>query len=199
MKKIGIFSGSFNPIHNGHLIVAEQMVELTELDEIWFMLTPQNPFKQKKDLLDENKRLEMVKIAIADNNKFKASDFEFNLPKPNYTFRTLVELKEKFGTLYEFSLLIGWDNYLTFDKWKNYIDIINNHKIYIYKRIVEKNKTNLLSHKNFKIVDSPIIEISGTSIRHKIDLNQSIKYLVPAEVEYTIKEKQYYKQELIEL
>lgn len=191
-KKVGIFPGSFNPIHIGHLIVAEQIVNQTALEEIWFMLTPQNPFKVNKELLDENKRLEMVEIAVADNPKFKASNFEFEMEKPNYTYKTLQALNNKYGNEIEFSLLIGYDNYVVFDKWKNYKSIINNFNIYVYKRKINKTHINNIIHDNIKIVDAPAIEVSGTDIRAKIDKNQSIKYLVRREVQQIIEKNSYY-------
>ncbi len=193
-KNIGIFSGSFNPIHIGHLIVAEQIVDLTEIDEIWFMVTPQNPFKINKSLLNEKTRLKLVEIAIADNTKFRASDFEFELERPNYTYKTLNLLNKRYEDQYEFNLIIGWDNYVNFDKWKNYKEIISNYNIYVYKRKVKKTNTNLIESKNIKILDSPEIEVSSTTIRDKIDKSQSIKYLVRREVEEFIKINDLYKK-----
>ncbi len=193
-KQVGIFSGSFNPIHIGHLIVAEQIITLSNLEEVWFMVTPQNPFKLKKNLLNENIRLKLVELAIADNPKFRASDFEFALPQPNYTFNTLNLISEKYKNEIDFSLIIGFDNYVVFDKWKNYKEIINNFNIYVYKRKIKKSYSNLIIHKNIKILDSPEIEVSGTDIRAKIDKNQSIRYLVRRELIEEIEKNGYYKQ-----
>ncbi|WP_034059224.1 nicotinate (nicotinamide) nucleotide adenylyltransferase, partial [Lacinutrix jangbogonensis] len=131
---IGLYFGSFNPIHIGHLIIANQLVENSDLDQIWFVVTPHNPFKKKSTLLDNFQRLEMVYLATKDYNKLKESNIEFNLPQPNYTINTLTYLQEKHPE-HQFSLIMGEDNLKSFHKWKNYEVILENHNIYVYPRI----------------------------------------------------------------
>ena len=136
--KIGIFSGSFNPIHTGHLIIANYLCEFEKLDEIWFVVSPQNPLKSKRDLLSDIHRITMVKKAIRGNRKFKYCDIEFSLPLPSYTVRTLKTLKEKYPEN-EFHLIIGSDNWLIFDRWKDYQEILDNYPIFIYPRLGYEN------------------------------------------------------------
>jgi nicotinate-nucleotide adenylyltransferase len=131
--KIGLFFGSFNPVHVGHMVLANYMLEYTDLDKIWFVISPHNPLKKKSSLLDEKHRLQLVNLAIGDNAKIKASDIEFKLPQPSYTVVTLAYLKEKHPE-YEFALILGEDNLLSFNKWKNYEEILKHHQLYVYPR-----------------------------------------------------------------
>ena len=137
MKKVGLYFGTFNPIHIGHLVIANHMAEYSDLDEIWFVVTPVSPFKKKKNLLANNHRYEMVYLATKDYPKLQPSKIEFDLPEPNYTINTLVHLDEKYGDRYSFSLIMGEDNLKGFHKWKNYEVILENHEIFVYPRLSE--------------------------------------------------------------
>ena len=180
MKKIGLFFGSFNPIHIGHLIIANYIVENTELNQIWFVVSPQNPLKNKATLLNDYQRLTLVKIAIEDNPKFKACDIEFKMPTPSYTYLTLQKLRTKHPK-YAFALIMGMDNLATLNKWKNYKEITENHKIFVYPRNhdeVEITKFN----ENIILTQAPKIEISSSFIRQSIKNNKDVKYLLSPEV-----------------
>jgi nicotinate-nucleotide adenylyltransferase len=190
--KIGLYFGSFNPIHTGHLIIANNIANNTELDEVWFVVSPQNPFKNTNSLLNEQHRLSLVKIAIEGEKKLKASNVEFKLPKPSYTADTLLYLSEKYPK-HIFSIIIGSDSFQNIEKWKNYKYIINNYNIFIYKRpgFQIKNTTE-----NITIVDAPLLEISSTQIRKNIREKKSIRYLVTDAVMEEIENKGYYKNNL---
>lgn len=189
--KIGLFFGSFNPIHMGHLIIANVMAENADLNKVWLVVSPQNPLKPSKGLLHEFDRYDMVKAAIADNYKLEVSDVEFHLPKPSYTIHTLAHLTEKYPGK-EFKLILGEDNLENFTKWKNYEEILRHHGLYVYPR---PNVTNseLKRHANVKMIDAPLLDISATYIRNCIRNNKSIRYLVPDVVEQMIRTKQFYK------
>ncbi|WP_299382658.1 nicotinate (nicotinamide) nucleotide adenylyltransferase [uncultured Lacinutrix sp.] len=179
---IGLYFGSFNPIHIGHLIIANQLVENSDLDQIWFVVTPHNPFKKKSSLLDNFQRLEMVHLATKDYDKLKESNIEFNLPQPNYTINTLTYLQEKHPN-HEFSLIMGEDNLKSFHKWKNYEIILENHNIYVYPRISKGAVDNQFTgHEKINKVDAPIMEISSTLIRNAIKEGKNIKPLLPKNV-----------------
>jgi nicotinate-nucleotide adenylyltransferase len=191
-SKIGLFFGSFNPIHTGHLIIANLMVETTDLKKIWFVVSPQNPFKPSKGLLHEFDRFDMVRAAIHDNYKLEASDIEFNMPKPSYTIHTLVYLQEKHPDK-KFVLVMGEDNLVNFQKWKSHEVILENYGLYIYRR-PGVQLSDLRTHPNVKFVDAPLLDISATFIRNCIRNKQSIRYLVPDAVEQIIQAKGYYLQ-----
>ncbi|GIL23728.1 MAG: putative nicotinate-nucleotide adenylyltransferase [Bacteroidota bacterium] len=190
-QKIGLFFGSFNPIHTGHLIIANIMAENTDLHKVWFVVSPQNPLKPSKGLLHEFDRYDMVKAAIADHYKLEVSDVEFQLPKPSYTIHTLAYLKEKHPAK-EFKVIVGGDNLENFSKWKNHEEILNQHGLYVYKRPGVTN-TPLERHANVHIVDAPLLDISATYIRNCIRQNKSIRYLVPEPVEQLIRQKNFYR------
>lgn len=190
--KVGLFFGSFNPIHVGHLILANAMVENAELDQVWFVVSPQNPFKRKNNLLHEFDRFSMVRQAIADNPKFNASDIEFQMPKPSYTSDTLAWLTDKYPQ-HQFVLIIGEDNLKNFHKWKNHKNILEHYGLLVYPR-PNALKVDLLNHPNVRLIDAPQVEISATFIRNAIKKDKSIKYLVPEEVEAFIKLKKFYKR-----
>lgn len=190
--KIGLFFGSFNPIHIGHLIIANYFAEETDLDQVWFVVSPQNPFKTKNSLLDERHRLYMVNLAIEDNYKLQASNIEFHLPKPSYTIDTLTYLKEKYPD-HEFILIMGSDNLLSFQKWKNYEQILKSHRIYIYTRAEEDKRTYDLPG-DIRFFDVPIINISSTYIRTNISMGKSVRYLVPEKVWQHLIEMNFYKK-----
>lgn len=179
--KIGLLFGSFNPIHIGHLIIANSMIHLAQLDEVWLVVTPQNPFKINADLMDENERMKMVKIAIKDNSKLKSCDIEFNLPKPNYTIDTLIYL-QKAHPENKFYLVIGEDNLVNFDKWKDYNLIFENFEVLVYPRPYTPNSTFKI-HPRVHIYNCPLLDISSTYIRENLKYGKSIKYLVHDEVE----------------
>ena len=191
--KVGLYFGSFNPIHIGHLIIANHIVNNAEVDEVWFVVSPQNPLKESSSLLNEQHRYSLVKIAIEDEKKLKASNVEFSMPKPSYTIDTLIYLSEKFKQQH-FTLIIGSDSYLNFEKWKNYKQIILNYNILIYPRPSFQIKENLPS--SVKIVEAPLLEISSTQIRKHIKNNKSIRYLVTDKVLEQIESSGYYKSKL---
>ncbi len=190
MKKIGLFFGSFNPIHMGHLIIANVMAQNTDLDKVWLVVSPQNPFKPSKGLLHEFDRYDLVKAAIADNFKLEVSDVEFHLPKPSYTIHTLAYLTEKYPNK-EFKVIIGEDNLENFTKWKNHEQILDQYGLYVYPRPHVTN-SDLKRHPQVTIVEAPMIDISATYIRNCIKNNKSIRYLVPETVENMIRMKNFY-------
>ena len=190
-QKIGLFFGSFNPIHMGHLIIANIMAENTDLNKVWFVVSPQNPLKPSKGLLHEFDRYDMVKVAIADNFKLEVSDVEFNLPKPSYTIHTLAYLNEKHPAK-QFKLIVGGDNLENFTKWKNHEEILNQYGLYVYRR-PGVTYTDLERHPNVKMIDAPLLDISATYIRNCLKNNKSIRYLVPEAVEQLIRLKNFYQ------
>ncbi|KAA1246318.1 nicotinate (nicotinamide) nucleotide adenylyltransferase [Aquimarina sp. RZ0] len=193
MKNIGLYFGTFNPIHIGHLAIANHMAEYSDLDEIWMIVTPHNPFKKKSSLLDNHHRLEMVYKATQTYPKLKPSDIEFKLPQPNYTINTLAYLQEKHPD-FCFNLIMGEDNLKSFHKWKNYEVILENHTIYVYPRITKKiAKTDLLSNIKVKKVLAPIMEISSTFIRKAIHEGKNIRPLLSESVWTYIDEMNFYK------
>lgn len=190
--RIGLFFGSFNPIHIGHLVIADVMANQTDIDEVWFVVSPLNPFKSSSTLLHEFDRLKMVERAVADNFKFKASDVEFNMPRPNYTADTLAYLSDK-NPQHDFKLIIGEDNLLHFHKWKNHMSILENFGLYVYPRPqVDKSKIKVI-HENISYVDSPMLDISATFIRSSIRNEHSVQYLLPPSVVDYIKLKKFYQ------
>jgi nicotinate-nucleotide adenylyltransferase len=192
--KIGLYFGTFNPIHIGHLIVANHLVEFSDLDEVWLVVTPHNPHKQKNTLLNDYTRLEMAHLATEDYPKLKPSDIEFKLAQPNYTIDTLVYLEEKYPK-HQFALIMGEDNLDTFHKWKNYEVILDRYSIYVYPRVSEiKKENNLRQHPNVHIIDAPIVEISSTFIRDSIKNKKNIQPLLPKKVWEFIDKNAFYKK-----
>jgi len=175
-KKIGLFFGSFNPVHVGHMIIANFMIEHSDLDSIWMVVSPQNPHKRKRSLASEYDRLHMVNLAIGDLTTIKASDVEFRLPKPSYTIDTLAHLSEKYPKK-EFSLIMGGDNLSSFHKWKNYEMILERHQIFVYQR-PSYELGPLAEHDKVTMLDAPLLSISASYIRQQIKDGKSIKYLV---------------------
>lgn len=188
--KVGLFFGSFNPIHTGHCIIASHIVSNTSLEQVWIVVSPQNPFKTSSTLLNEYDRLHLVRLAIADEKFIKPSDVEFHLAKPSYTIDTLVHLNAKYPS-HQFSVIMGSDSYLNFPRWKNSDMILKHYALIIYRRPGFPVPEDLLS--NVHVVDAPILEISATHIRHTIREQQSIRYLVPDAVKDEIQRNGYYR------
>lgn len=189
---IGLFFGSFNPIHIGHLVIADVMADQTDLDQVWFVVSPLNPFKSSSSLLHEFDRLKMVELAIADNYKFRACDVEFNMPKPSYTADTLAYLMDKYPE-HEFKLIIGEDNLVHFHKWKNHEIILENMGLYVYPRPQVDQSKIKVRHENIRYIQSPMLDISATFIRKTIRNNHSAQYLLPPPVVDYIKIKKFYQ------
>jgi len=190
-KKIGLFFGSFNPIHIGHLIIANVMAENTDLNKVWLVVSPQNPFKPSKGLLHEFDRYDMAKAAVDDHYKIEVSDVEFHLPKPSFTIHTLAYLTQK-NPDKEFKIIIGQDNLESFKKWKNYEQILEQYELYVYPR-PDVTNTELIRHPHVKMIEAPLLDISATYIRQCIKANKSIRYLVPESVENMIRLKNFYR------
>ncbi len=188
--EVGLFFGSFNPIHTGHLIIANLVKETTSVKEVWFVVSPQNPFKKNKNLLHEFDRLDPVRAAINEDYGFRVSDVEFSMPKPSYTIDTLAYLKEKHPEK-RFKLIIGEDNLSSFPKWKNHQEILDQFGLIVYPR-PNANKSELATNENIEWLDAPKIDISATLIRKLIKDNKSVKYLVPEAVESQIEAKGFF-------
>ncbi|MGB5646739.1 nicotinate (nicotinamide) nucleotide adenylyltransferase [Muriicola sp.] len=194
MKQVGLYFGTFNPIHIGHLVIANHMVEFSSLDEVWFVITPQSPFKLKQSLLENHHRYQMVSEAILQYPKLKASTIEFDLPQPNYTIHTLIHLKEKYGKKYSFSLLLGEDNLKSFHKWKNYEEILAAHDLYVYPRISGGNiPEEFREHQKVHTVEAPIMEISSTFIRKSHKAGKNVRPMLPEAVWKYMDEMNFYR------
>jgi len=189
--KIGLFFGSFNPVHVGHMIIASHMLEHTVLKEVWMVVSPQNPFKEKKTLAPDYDRLHLVKEAIGDHPYLRASNIEFNLPQPSYTIDTLTYLKEKYPK-YEFALIMGGDNLSSFHRWKNYELILESHDIYVYKR-PDTEGHQFEGHPRIHNADAPMLNISASYIRAALRDGKSIQYLVPDRVYQELSNNQLYR------
>ena len=188
---IGLYFGSFNPIHIGHLIVANHILNETSIEKVWFIVSPQNPFKDSKTLLNDFDRLHLVRLATQDDNRMKCSDIEFNLPKPSFTIHTLAFLSEKHPE-HKFSIIMGSDSYQNLDKWKNFEAIIANYPIYVYKR--DGHEISKTFSKNSIILNTPIIQISASQIRENLKTGKSIRYLVPEIVREELETRKFYNQ-----
>ncbi|MDO5664184.1 MAG: nicotinate (nicotinamide) nucleotide adenylyltransferase [Bacteroidia bacterium] len=191
-KQIGIFSGSFNPIHIGHLILANYMREFTYLDEVWFVVTPHNPLKETNNLLDDDIRLEMTQLATWGFDSLKVSDIEFNMPKPSYTIDTLIKLRTDYPDT-EFTLIIGGDNWSEFFRWKDYKRLISEFKILIYPRLGEDIQIDSKQSENVQLVKAPIVEVSSTFIRESIHAGKDVRAFLPNRVYDFIMENKLYK------
>ena len=192
-KKIGLYFGTFNPIHVGHLAIANHMVEFSDLDQVWMVVTPHNPHKKKSTLLDNNHRKMMVDIALEEYPKIKSSAIEFDLPQPNFTVNTLAVLEEKYPKQ-KFCLLMGEDNLKSFHKWKNFEVILSRYELFVYPRLTPNKATALLeNHPNVTRVAAPIMEISSTAIRKAIKSKKNIRPLLPQNVWQYLDEMNFYK------
>jgi len=198
MSKIGLYFGSFNPIHIGHIIIAGYMTEFTEIDEIWFVVSPHNPLKRKETLLDDYQRLHMVNLGIGNNERMRASDIEFRLPVPSYTIHTLAYLHEKYSR-HEFCLVMGEDNLYTLHKWKNAAELVKKYEIYVYPRPGAKRPSSalldsLLGTAVIHRVKAPFMDISGTFIRYGVKRKKDMSYYLPGPVWKYIQEMHFYEK-----
>jgi nicotinate-nucleotide adenylyltransferase len=198
-KRIGLFFGTFNPIHVGHLIIANYIVSATSLDEVWFVVTPHNPHKKKASLLADHHRLAMVKEAIENNLHLRASDVEFGLPQPNYTINTLAHLREKHEDK-EFVIIMGEDNLRSFHKWKNYEEILKHHGVVVYPRVHVSNEdhetrvhADLANHPKILRTNAPIMNISATFIRNAIKDGLDVRYMLTESVFKYVDEMNFYR------
>ena len=204
--KIGLYFGTFNPIHVGHLVIANYMADFTELDQVWMVVSPQNPIKDKTSLLSDLHRLALVKIAIDDNPKLRASDIEFNLPKPSYTATTLAYLKEQYPQ-HEFAIIMGEDNLRTLHKWHNYEQLLKNHTLYVYPRLltiqeeqevgtINSHISNDFSNEGNVIIceDAPVMKVSASFVRNAIKEGKDVRYLLTEPVHRYINEMNFYKK-----
>ena len=192
MQKIGLFFGTFDPIHKGHLELINFFVKNSDLEFVWLVLTPQSPFKKKTEIQSSSSRLELISMALEGNSKVKINTIELELPKPNYTFLTLRELKKQYPDN-KFILLLGADNIVNFENWKAYNEILENHELYIYPRKISAPIPNyFINHPKIYWMNAPLIDASSTDIRNKIKNKKSISNLVPKNVCYSILEKKLY-------
>jgi nicotinate-nucleotide adenylyltransferase len=190
--KIGLFFGSFNPIHIGHLAIANYMVEFTDLDKLWFVVSPHNPLKKKSTLLADHHRLQMVRVAVEDDTRFQASDIEFKLPQPSYTIDTLTYLKEKYPET-EFVVIMGSDGLPTFEKWKNYQKLIEQYQRYVYPR--PGTDSDLIKNLvNGQVVNAPLMDISSTFIRESVAKKKDIRYFLSEKVWQYMREMHFYER-----
>lgn len=206
MKQIGLFFGTFNPVHVGHLIIANYMAELPELDEVWLVVTPRNPHKQKDSLLEDHHRLRLTRVATEENEKLDVSKIEFDLPQPSYTVNTLKQLEEKHPK-YGFTLIVGEDNLRTFHKWKNYEEILQEHPLYVYPRAFtvqerdagpdpkeREQEEAIKAREGVRLFDAPVMKISASYIRKRIAEGKDVRYLLTPPVHEYVKEMHFYER-----
>lgn len=192
MHHIGLFFGSFNPIHTGHLIIANYMANYTTLEEVWLVVTPHNPLKKKDSLINQYDRLEMVNLAIERAENIRSSTIEFSLPQPSYTIDTLTHLREKYPDK-AFTLIMGSDNLVSFHKWKNHEIILRDHHILVYPRPDYPAPAKLAEHPSITITDTPLMEFSSTFIRNAVKAGRNVRYFVPDSVMAFIENKGLYR------
>jgi len=192
VKKVGLFFGSFNPIHAGHMIIAGYMLNFTDLDDVWMVISPQNPLKEKKSLLADHHRYAMVQIAVEDHPRLRACSIEFKMPRPSYTIDTLVRLEEKHPD-HQFVLIAGTDIFPTFHKWKNYEVLLEHYKLYIYRR-PGYEAGSYAENPHVIIFNAPLMEISSSFIRQAILEGRDVRYFVPDKVYDYIREMHFYEQ-----
>jgi nicotinate-nucleotide adenylyltransferase len=197
MTETGLFFGSFNPVHIGHMAIANYIAEYSSLKEIWFIVSPHNPLKNKESLLKDRDRLYMTELAIGDDPRFRVSDIEFTLPRPSYTIDTLAYLAEK-NPSRTFTLIMGEDNLTTIHKWKNAEMLVRKYPIFVYPRLYPGTGTNeqakeIISHASVRMIDAPVMEISGTFIRNAIREGRDVSWFVPAPVWKYIREMHFYE------
>jgi nicotinate-nucleotide adenylyltransferase len=187
---IGLYFGSFNPVHSGHLIIANHILNVTNLEKVWFIISPQNPFKTNSSLLNEYDRLHLLRLATEDDPRIKVSDIEFGLPKPSYTSITLSHLQERYPE-HNFSIIMGSDSFQNLPKWKNFEFIIKNYPVFVYQRAGFPVDNQIKA--KLSIVDAPLLQISATQIRQLLKEGKSIRYMVPEKVREEIEKGHYYK------
>ena len=188
---IGLYFGSFNPIHHGHLIIANFIVQNTDLQQVWFVVSPHNPLKKSSSLLNEYHRLYLVQVSVEDEPALKASDIEFKLPKPSYTIDTLTYLTEKFPT-HQFSVIMGSDSFQNLAEWKNYKQLLSNYPVFVYER-PSFNDHPVYENANVTFLQAPLLEISSTYVRKLVRDGRSIRFLVPEKVRIEIEQNGYYR------
>lgn len=188
--RTGLFFGSFNPIHNGHLMIASYMAEFTDLDQVWFVVSPQNPLKEKSTLLADHHRLAMVNLAVEDDPRFRSSNIEFKLPRPSYTIDTLTWLAEKYPAR-EFIPIIGSDNIASFRKWKNWEVLLAGYRFFVYPR--PESPVPERAHPSFIPIDAPLITLSSSFIRQGIREGRDMRHFLPGKVWQYIREMNFYR------
>ena len=191
MKKIGIYSGSFNPIHHGHVMLANYLVEFSDLDELWFVVTPQNPLKKKEDLLDDDERLKMVQLALGDDPRFLVSDIEMHLPTPSYTINTLTALSKQYPDS-EFVFICGMDSLQNFKNWREYQKILDNYELLVFPR-EGYDGGELINYPSVTVLKTPIIEISSTFIRQCVKEGRDVRHFMPEKAFEYMKEHRLYE------
>ena len=191
MKKVGIYSGSFNPIHHGHVILANYLVEFADLDELWFVVTPQNPLKQKEDLLDDDERLKMVQLAVGDDPRFFVSDIEMHMPTPSYTINTLTALSEQHPDC-EFIFICGMDSLQNFKNWREYQRILDNYELLVFPR-EGYDGGELINYPSVTVLKTPILEISSTFIRQCVKEGRDVRHFMPEKAFVYLKEHRFYE------
>jgi nicotinate-nucleotide adenylyltransferase len=191
--KVGLYFGSFNPIHHGHLLIANYVLDHAHLNQVWFVVSPQNPLKRSATLLNEYHRLHLVRLAVEGENKLRASDIEFKLPRPSYTVDTLTYLQENYPAE-EFSIIMGSDSFQNLPNWKNYLWLLKNYPVFVYRRPEHDKLPVYPDAKNVEILDAPLLPISSTEIRKKVKAGQSVRYLLPDPVLQEIEKSGYYRQ-----
>lgn len=189
---VGLFFGSFNPVHVGHMVMANYMLSFTDMEQLWFVVSPQNPLKTKSGLLAQHHRLALVDLAIDDHQHMRSNNIEFSLPQPSYTINTLVHLQEKYPQ-HTFSLIIGQDNLQSFKKWKNYERILESFHLYVYPR-PGCESGDLATHPHVHITDAPLMELSSTFIRNAIRDKKDVRYYLPAKVWQEIELMHFYEK-----
>jgi nicotinate-nucleotide adenylyltransferase len=191
--KVGLYFGSFNPIHHGHLVIANFILQHAHLDQVWFVVSPQNPLKRSISLLNEYHRLHLVRLAVEGETRLRASDIEFKLPKPSYTVDTLIYLQEKYPGE-EFSIIMGSDSFQNLTKWKNHTWLLQHFPIYVYRRPEHETLPQYPGARQVEILDAPLLPISSTEIRSKLQKGESVRYLLPDSVLEEIEKSRYYRQ-----
>lgn len=200
-KHIGLYFGTFNPIHVGHLIIANHMAQYADLDQVWFVVSPENPLKPKASHLADYHRLALVRVAVEDNNRLHATNIEFDLPKPSYTVHTLAALSEKYPE-HRFTLIMGEDNLNTFQKWKNYEIILEGYSVLVYPRVESdetlsvkiESRSEFLDHPKVTMIDAPLMKISASFIRKAIKEGKDVRYLLTERVMNYVDEMNFYKK-----
>lgn len=191
MKKIGLYSGSFNPIHHGHVMLANYLVEFSDLDELWFVVTPQNPLKQKDELLDDDERLKMVQLAVGDDPRFRVSDIEMHLPRPSYTINTLTALSKQHPDC-QFVFICGMDSLQNLHRWREYQKILDNYKLLVFPR-EGYDGGELVHHQSVTVLKTPILEISSTFIRQCVKEGRDVRHFMPEKAFNYLETKGFYK------